>query len=139
MDSSPSPFQQAIDEDNRDRVRNIVVGQRVTAAKHAFAKKLRMNATPTEVLLWERLRRNQLNGLKFRRQQVIDGFIVDFYCHSARLIIEVDGGIHQQQVEYDLAREEILKARGLRIVRFSNGEVLGNIDRVLLTIAEACL
>jgi very-short-patch-repair endonuclease len=57
---------------------------------------------------WQHLRANQLNGLHFRRQQIIDGFIADFYCHVARLVIEVDGEIHQQQAEYDAERDRVL-------------------------------
>ena len=131
--SSQSPSLQQNDEHNRAY---IVVGQRVTATKLEFAKKLRQNPTPTEDILWQSLRRNQLNGLKFRRQQIIDGFIVDFYCHSSRLVIEIDGEIHQQQIEYDRHREDVLRARGLSIIRFTNAEVLAHLDRVLSAICD---
>ena len=73
--------------------RNIIVGQRIQGAKIARAKELRRNPTPAERLLWAHLRRNQLGGYHFRRQQVISGFIVDFYCHRAAVAIEIDGAV----------------------------------------------
>ena len=72
---------------------NIIRGQRNRRQKQAFAKKLRAKMTDYEKILWKRLRTNKLLGLHFRRQQIIDGFIVDFYCHKTKLIIEIDGGI----------------------------------------------
>ncbi len=74
--------------------KNIVTGQRVKKEKLERAKELRRNMTPAERRLWNELRANRLGGWHFRRQQIIDGFIVDFYCHKAGLIIEVDGPIH---------------------------------------------
>jgi very-short-patch-repair endonuclease len=79
-----------------------------------------------------------LNGLHFRRQQIIDGFIADFYCHAARLVIEVDGEIHQQQAEYDAERDRVLLAPGLRLLRIKNEEVRQNLNSVLMRIATAC-
>jgi very-short-patch-repair endonuclease len=79
-----------------------------------------------------------LNGLHFRRQQIIDGFIADFYCHAARLVIEVDGEIHQKQAEYDTERDRILLARGLRLLRIRNEEVRQNLDKVLADISKVC-
>ncbi len=81
--------------------RNIVIGQRVADAKHARAREMRTAPTAEEELLWQRLRRNALGGFHVRRQQVIDGFIVDFYCHATGLVVEVDGAIHDQQASYD--------------------------------------
>jgi very-short-patch-repair endonuclease len=118
--------------------KNIVIGQRVDPAKIERSKELRRDMTPAERILWQQLRRNQLNSLHFRRQQIIDGFIVDFYCHAAGLVIELDGGIHQQQVEYDAEREKVLMARGLRVVRFRNEEVMRNLKSVLARIQAAC-
>ncbi len=139
MDNLPSQSHSSIENSTVDRMQNIIVGQKVTAEKLELAKQLRQKSTQTEGILWQYLRGHKCNGLKFRRQQIIDGFIVDFYCHSARLVVEIDGEIHQQQIEYDLEREAVLKDRGLRILRFTNHEVLEQIDRVLLMIAEACL
>ena len=81
-------------------VKNIIPGQHVTAQKQQRAKELRRNMTPAEKILWNELRANKL-GVHFRRQQVIQGFIVDFYCHKAALVVEVDGDIHDLQKEED--------------------------------------
>ncbi|MGD0947374.1 MAG: DUF559 domain-containing protein [Candidatus Binatia bacterium] len=118
--------------------RNIVVGQPVDPAKAARAKELRQEMTDAERLLWEHLRRNQLAGLHFRRQQVIDGFIVDFYCHRKCLVVEVDGGIHQKQQGYDAQRDRVMRQHALRVLRFANHEVTSNLPRVLRRIAAAC-
>lgn len=120
------------------KVKNIVIGQKVSATKVQFAKELRRNMTSAEKILWAHLRGNQLDSLHFRRQQVIDGFIVDFYCHAAGLVVEVDGPIHQQQVEYDAKRDRILEARGFRILRISNDEVMQSVSNVLERIRQLC-
>ncbi|ACK71609.1 protein of unknown function DUF559 [Gloeothece citriformis PCC 7424] len=117
---------------------NIIIGQKITATKQQRAKELRQNMTPEEKILWQHLRRNNLNGLHFRRQQIIDGFIVDFYCHAAKLVIEIDGEIHQQQTEYDTERDQILSAKGLRLLRIKNEDVRQNLNGVLNQIIEAC-
>ena len=86
--------------------------------------------TPTEAILWQELRGNKL-GVHFRRQQVIAGFIVDFYCHKAGLVIELDGSVHQgvEQKENDTERDEVLSEMGLRIVRFMNEDVIKNLPK----------
>jgi very-short-patch-repair endonuclease len=114
--------------------KNIIVGQKITSEKYQRSKQLRREMTPEEKILWEQLRRNNLNGLHFRRQQIIDGFIVDFYCHQAQLVIEVDGEIHDQQVESDQERDAILAARGLKIIRIKNQEIRQNLQGVLQQI-----
>ena len=86
--------------------------------------------TPAEKILWQEIRANKL-GVHFRRQQVIQGFIVDFYCHKAGLVIEVDGDIHDLQKEEDERRERVLSALGLRIVRFQNDEVVKSLSAVV--------
>lgn len=113
-------------------VKNIIPGQRVTKAKLERARELRREMTPAETILWQELRGNKL-GVHFRRQQVIQGFIVDFYCHRAALVIEVDGEIHNQstQKEYDAKREQVLNALGLRVVRFQNDEIEKNLLYVI--------
>lgn len=110
---------------------NVVLGQKVDRAKVMRAKELRRDMTEEEKLLWKELRTNRLQGLHFRRQQVISGFIVDFYCHSARLVVEVDGGIHQEQNEYDTERDWLLQARGLRVLRIRNDDVRNHMSAVL--------
>ncbi|MEQ9553343.1 endonuclease domain-containing protein [Coleofasciculus sp. G3-WIS-01] len=122
----------------KELTNNIVIGQKVTSVKLQLAKELRRQMTQEETILWQKLRANRLNGLHFRRQQIIDGFIADFYCHAARLVIEVDGEIHQQQTEYDSERDRILSARGLRLLRVRNEDVRQNLDRVLARISAAC-
>ena len=102
--------------------------------KQHIAKTMRREMTPAESILWNRLRSNRCGGLHFRRQQVIDGFIADFYCHVPGLIVEVDGGIHQQQADYDLARDQILSGRGLRVIRFSNESIHSDLENVLAEI-----
>jgi very-short-patch-repair endonuclease len=79
-----------------------------------------------------------LKGLHFRRQQVVDGFIVDFYCHAASLIVEVDGLIHEQQADADAQRDQILSARGFRILRISNEEIHSSQSEVLRRILSVC-
>ena len=101
-----------------------------------LAREMRSNPTPAENHLWQRLRKEQVLGFKFRRQYTIDRFIVDFYCTEARLVIEVDGGIHDEQQEADQLRTEFLESLGLRVLRFTNGEVLQQTDGVIERIAE---
>lgn len=112
-------------------IKNIIPGQIVTKEKLQRAKELRRDITPAEKILWQGLRANKL-GVHFRRQQVIAGFIVDFYCHMAALVIEVDGDIHDLQQEEDVRRERVLSEMGLQIVRFGNEEVLKGLSTVLL-------
>jgi very-short-patch-repair endonuclease len=116
-------------------IKNIVTNQKVTAQKLQRAKELRREMTPAEKVLWEELRANKL-GVHFRRQQVIQGFIVDFYCHRAGLVVEVDGDVHDLQKEEDERREKVLSALGLRIVRFRNDEVVRNVSAVVGKIRE---
>lgn len=95
--------------------------------------------TNAEALLWERLRKSQLHGIHFRRQQIVFGFIVDFYCHAKRLVIEVDGEVHKTQIESDRERESVFNQNGLRVVRFTNQEVETEIEKVIQTIEEIVL
>ena len=118
--------------------RNIVIGQKVTAAKWQLAKRLRRQMTPEERTLWEYLRANRLGGFHFRRQQVICGYIVDFYCHSAGLAIELDGEVHNLQANYDRERDEILSASGIRVLRFKNRRVNEDLEGVIAEISANC-
>jgi len=119
-------------------VKNIVRGQTISFEMHERAKQLRREMTPAEKILWREIRTNKLKGLHFRRQQVIDKYFADFYCHQRALIVEVDGGRHELQKEYDTEREAYLIARGFRIIRFKNEEVFKNLPDVLQKIVEAC-
>ena len=109
-------------------IKNIVTEQRVTKAKLERAKELRREMTPAEKLLWQEIRANKL-GVRFRRQQVIQGFIVDFYCHQTGLVVEVDGDIHDLQKEEDERREKVLAEMGLKVIRFGNDEVVRDAER----------
>jgi len=105
--------------------------------KQALAERMRQEMTPSEKRLWERLRANRLNGLAFRRQQVIGGFIADFYCRAARLIIECDGHVHAAQAEYDRERDQITATYNLRVLRFTNDQITGDLPSVLADIVQA--
>ena len=100
------------------------------------AQLLRRNETKAEKLLWEKLRNNQLGGLKFRRQHPVNIYIADFYCHKFKLIIELDGDYHNQeeQKQKDEVRTEVLRLNDLKIIRFKNEEVEQDINQVLITI-----
>jgi len=113
-----------------------VRGQPVEAGKLDLARQMRRRATPEEELPWDRLRRSQLAGLHFRRQQVIKGFIVDFYCDSAGLAIEVDGEAHSERQEYDVERDAILAQYGVLVIRFENHRVRDDIEMVLAQIVS---
>ena len=106
-----------------------------------FAKALRKNQTPTESMLWHKLRDRQLLGLKFRRQRPITGYIVDFYCPEKQLIIEIDGEIHyvEDHPVRDKKRQMALEAQGLTMLRFTTQDILENMDGVLEAITLKCL
>ena len=106
------------------RSRKITSGQNVQPDRLAFAKRLRREMTPAERRLWKALRRNALDGFHFRRQQVIEGYIVDFYCDAAKLAIELDGGVHQEQWQYDESRDTAISRLGVRVLRISNEAML---------------
>jgi very-short-patch-repair endonuclease len=94
--------------------------------KKPFAKNLRKTATEPERVLWSMLRSKQMVGLRFRRQQPIGSYIVDFYCSAAKLVVELDGEQHAtaEAREYDEARTEWLNERGIRVLRIANGDLL---------------
>jgi very-short-patch-repair endonuclease len=98
------------------------------------AKLLRRNQTDAEARLWFHLRRRQLDGFGFRRQHPIGPYIVDFACLAEKLIVELDGGQHAEQVTADEQRTKWLEGRGYRVIRFWNNDVLQNTDGVLQNI-----
>ena len=100
------------------------------------ARTLRSTPTDAEIRLWSRIRRKQLEGFRFRRQQPIGAYIVDFFCPEAKLIIEIDGGQHALREKEDASRTRWLEARGYRVVRFWNNDVLANTDGVVWAIQE---
>ena len=103
------------------------------------ARALRKAQTDAEALLWRSLRRRNLMGVKFRRQHPVEGFIADFYCGEARLIVELDGGGHAEgeQVRRDDQRTRVLERAGIRVLRFWNTDVLQNLDGVMQVILGA--
>jgi len=113
------------------------------AKPHIFekAKALRKSMTDSELILWEYLKGKQLLGLRFRPQHPIDIFIADFYCHPIKLVIEIDGGIHQSssQKEYDIGRTAELKYIEIEVIRFTNEEIENNINQVVKEINRSCI
>ena len=103
------------------------------------AKELRKNSTEAERVLWRYLRMKQMGGLKFRRQEQIGRFIVDFVCYEKHLIIEADGGQHAIEKERDTERTLWLNAQGFTVLRFWNHEILTNSEGVFEIIRQKCL
>jgi very-short-patch-repair endonuclease len=101
-----------------------------------FSKELRANSTDAERLLWSRVRAHRLFGFKFKRQQTIGRYIVDFACLDKKLIVELDGGQHADS-ESDQQRDAWLRERGFRVLRFWNSDVLLNIDGVMEVVTRA--
>jgi very-short-patch-repair endonuclease len=119
-------------------VKNTIIGQPITREKMERAKQLRRQMTPAEKALWARIHGNRLGGFHFRRQQVIDGFSVDFYCHACALVVEIDGDVHELQKESDARREAHLRLRGFQVVRFRNEEILYRLDRICEKLLDMC-
>jgi len=94
--------------------------------------------TPAEQCLWTELRTNHLGGFHFRRQQIIEKFIVDFYCRSANLAVEVDGGIHLGQLAVEGERDQRLAELGIKVLRFRNEQVELDLENVLAAIMQEC-
>ncbi len=101
-----------------------------------FARALRKRSTEAEKLLWSRLRGRRFDGIKFKRQVPIADYIVDFIALDLKLIIEVDGGQHDERAAYDAERTRILQEWGYHVIRFWNNDVLSNIDGVLEVIMQ---
>ena len=102
------------------------------------ARELRQMQTTAEQVLWNHLRKRNLNGHYFRRQHPIGKFIVDFYCAEKRLIVEADNDIHALQKPYNHARTEWLEGNGFHVIRFANHQILKEIESVLQTILDFC-
>ncbi len=102
-----------------------------------LARQMRRAPTSAEDALWQRLRRRQIAGMKFRRQHAIERFIVDFYCPEAGLIVEVDGPVHEYTAAEDAIRQEYLESLGLRVLRFDNDKVYSEIESVVEVIRAA--
>lgn len=118
-------------------------GMHYRAEPHTFefARHLRENMTKAECVLWEHLKGKQLGGLKFRRQHPMGAYIVDFYCHSQKLIVEVDGKYHEDDIQQqkDNFRDSEMERFEIQVLRFTNQEVLTQIEQVLKKIKEIAL
>jgi 5-methyltetrahydrofolate--homocysteine methyltransferase len=103
-----------------------------------LAKEMRKEPTPAETLLWEHLRRKNLQGYKFYRSYPIGRYIADFCCPERKLIVELDGGIHETErnIAYDMIRDKTLYCEGMLVIRFKNEAVISDIDSVLDNIAS---
>jgi len=119
--------------DDEPRPRNVVIGQPVTETKVILSRQMRREMTAEELILWSRLRRNGA-GPQFRRQQIIDGFIADFYCHAAALVVEVDSPSHDP--EYDKERDRVFAERGILVYRCKNEDVNARVGWVLRQIRD---
>jgi len=95
--------------------------------KIQLAQEFRKKPTKSEKIMWNVLRRKDFLGYKFRRQHVIDGYILDFYCPSLKLAIEIDGAIHQRQIKEDRERQKIIETHGIKFFRISSEEVENNV------------
>ena len=112
---------------------------KVSSRLRSNARALRKNSTDAERILWSELRDHRLNGASFRRQVPIESYIADFLCHAARLVIELDGGQHfsDESEQADAARSAVIEAKGFKVLRFSNHDVMTNRAGVLEIIAAA--
>ena len=104
-----------------------------------FAQNLRNNPTDVERLLWQRLKSSQVEGIKFRRQQVLENFIVDFVSFEKKIVIELDGGQHAETIEKDKRRDDCLIMNGYKVLRFWDNEIIQNMEGVLEVIRTSCL
>jgi very-short-patch-repair endonuclease len=111
---------------------------RIQPLQNRRARQLRRKSTYAEDHLWQRLRAHRLGGWKWKRQVPFGPFILDFLCVDAGLVIELDGGCHEERWAYDLRRTSYLQARGLRVIRFPNDAVLRDADEVCTQILRAC-
>jgi very-short-patch-repair endonuclease len=105
--------------------------------KKQFARNLRKESTPEENKVWNVLRNRKFHNCKFRRQHVIEGFVVDFYSQKLRLAIEIDGKIHERQKEYDELRQRLIEEKGIKFIRITNEEINKDITQLLCKISES--
>ncbi|MFQ5963876.1 MAG: endonuclease domain-containing protein [Candidatus Scalinduaceae bacterium] len=97
---------------------------------------LRKNMTKAEIYLWAKLKGKQINGLKFRRQYGINNYTVDFYCPELKLAVEIDGGVHyyNSRIISDSQRQKVIEALGIKVLRYTNNDILKNIEGVIQDI-----
>ena len=120
-------------ESYNDNLHNEAIGK-----LYQYGRELRQELTQAEKILWAELRNKKLNGLKFRRQHPLDKFIVDFYCNERNLVVELDGGVHDEKInkEYDEARTAMLAGLNIIVLRFKNEEVINDMQGVLKKIRD---
>lgn len=106
----------------------------MASERREFARALRKHPTRAEDILWAQLRGSRFEGAKFRRQVPVDRYVLDFYCHAAKLAIELDGKQHEGFADYDETRSDVLQRLGVRVVRFANEQVRDELDSVLARI-----
>ena len=106
--------------------------------KRNFARILRKDQTKAEKIIWELLRNRKFMDLKFRRQHVIEGFVLDFYCHELRLGLEIDGSVHLKKKEYDALRQNIIESEGITIIRIANNEITKDKKSILVKLKKSC-
>ncbi len=116
----------------------MLIPRGATGYKVQQAREMRRKPTAAESLLWFSLRRRGLAGLRFRRQHVVAGYIVDFYCPAVRLAVEIDGGVHDDSLRRDAERDAQLAEVGVKVLRFRNERVFEDLIAVLHDIAVAC-
>jgi very-short-patch-repair endonuclease len=104
--------------------------------KKIFARILRKDQTKAEKIVWELLRKRKFRNYKFRRQHVIEGFVLDFYCHELKLGIELDGEIHLKRKEYDQLRQDIIESEGISVIRINNNEITGTNKEIIAKIEK---
>jgi len=102
--------------------------------KTYLAREFRKKPTISEKIIWEKLRNRKFLGLKFYRQCVIDGYIVDFYCHSLKLVIEIDGSAHSKQIDEDKYRQKIIEEENIKFFRLTSDEVENSINTTLVKL-----
>jgi very-short-patch-repair endonuclease len=112
------------------------MNMRPAARKVHLAREFRKNQTVSERIFWERVRAKRFQGLKFRRQAVLYGYIVDFLCYRLRLIVEIDGAVHDSKLQYDQGREGLLRKAGYHFFRVSAEAVENNVQSVMEDLQE---
>ena len=118
------------------------MGEAAMKPQHSLisnARNLRNNGTDVERFIWRYLRNSQLEGIKFRRQQPVENYIVDLVSFSPKVVIEIDGSQHAENRRYDEQRDACLRRNGFTVLRFWNNEVFENIEGVLEVIKQRCL
>jgi very-short-patch-repair endonuclease len=103
----------------------------VKEIKKRFARQLRKDETKAEKLVWETIRNRKFRGFKFRRQHVVQGFVLDFYCQEVKLGIEIDGAVHYKRKDYDRLRQDIIESKGINVIRIKNRDILNDKSSIL--------